>query len=291
MAGVRRLPDDRLRAAQQLGDRHGGIPGQRHEGRVGTVFKQTANEIGQQILMAADRRIGTAGDMVVPCTVEQGFVQILAHAMQALKLEAGAVPARPLQNAGDRERIMGGKLREQLRAGIQQFLRAGHIIEVGHRLAGENGIVGQATLLRPLDLGVPIGTLDQPHHEAAPVRAGQFGDMVDHCARPLLVGLDGQPKPVPAGQRGIGDHRVNHRQRQFQPVRLLGIDGEIEVERLGFLRQRHHLRHQLAQHPRLRHRLVTRVQGRKLDGYARSVRQRCIAGRPSDGLDSVGIGF
>ena len=42
-------------------DRHVGIAGDADEGGVGAVLEQAADEIGEQVLMAADRRIGPAG--------------------------------------------------------------------------------------------------------------------------------------------------------------------------------------------------------------------------------------
>ena len=57
-----RPTDDVGRAPQQRRDRHVGIGGDRDEGRVGAVLEQAAHEIGEQVAMAADRRIGAAGD-------------------------------------------------------------------------------------------------------------------------------------------------------------------------------------------------------------------------------------
>ena len=53
------------------------------------------------------------------------------------------------------------------RAAPPATLRASHVTEIGHRLAGEHRIIGEPALLRPLDLGVPIGALDQPHRQPA----------------------------------------------------------------------------------------------------------------------------
>ena len=55
----------------------------------------------------------------------------------------------------------------------EQPLGAGEVGDVGRDLAGEHRIIGQAGDLRRLDLGVPIGALDQPDHQLAAVRAGQ----------------------------------------------------------------------------------------------------------------------
>ena len=62
----------------------------------------------------------------------------------------------------------------------------------------------------------------------------------------LAVGLDGQPEPVPPGERRVGRDGGDHVERQLQPVRFLGVDGEIEVECAAGAGQPGHARHQLA---------------------------------------------
>ena len=127
-----------------------------------------------------------------------------------------------------------GKMRSRLSSSLPG---AGEIAQIGRRLAREDRIVRQPALLRPLDLGIPVGALDEAHHHAPAVRPAELVDVVDHGARALLIGLDGQPEAVPAGQRRIGEGRVDDVERQLQPVGLLGIDGEVQVVRLGHLRQ------------------------------------------------------
>ncbi len=134
-----------------------------------------------------------------------------------------------LDHARDGQGIVGGELRVELLARGQQLARALQVAQVGHRLAGEDRIVGEPALLRALDLGVPIGALDEPHHQAAVERARVVGEPVDHRGRALLIGLHREPEAFPAAQRGIGQHRRDHVERQFEPVGLLGIDGEVEV--------------------------------------------------------------
>ena len=134
--------------------------------------------------------------------------------------------------ARDRQRIMGGELRKDPRPQRQQLLRAGDVVQIRHRLAGEHGIAVEPAFLRALDLGVPIGALDQPHHHFAVEAACETIDVIDHVGGALLIGLDRETKAVPACQRCIADRRRYHVERQFQPVRFLGIDGEIEV--MGF---------------------------------------------------------
>ena len=43
--------------------RHRFVGGERHEGRIGAVLQQPPHQIGQQIAMAADRRVGATGDV------------------------------------------------------------------------------------------------------------------------------------------------------------------------------------------------------------------------------------
>ena len=119
---------------------------------------------------------------------------------------------------------MGGELRKQPRACGKQLLDAGHVAEVGHGLAREHRIIGQAALLRALDLGVPIGALDQPDGQPAIFCRGDVLDPVDHRQSALLIGLHRKPKAIPAAERGVIEHGADDFERQFQPVGFLGID-------------------------------------------------------------------
>ena len=150
--------------------RHGLVGGQRDEGRIGAVLQQPPHQIGEQVAVAADRRIGAAGD--VGAILAELRVERLAHAVQALEFEAAA-RRRQLEDGRDRQRIVGGELRKDARPQRQQLLRAGDVVQIRHRLAGEHRIAVEPALLRALDLGVPIGALDQPHHQPA----------VERCAR------------------------------------------------------------------------------------------------------------
>jgi hypothetical protein len=88
------------------------------------------------------------------------------------------------------------------RALRQHLLGAGHVVQVGHRLAGEDRIIVEAALLGALDLRVPIGALHEAHHELPVMALGHGRDGVDHRARALLVGLDGKAEALPVRQRG-----------------------------------------------------------------------------------------
>ncbi len=238
--------------------------------------------------MAADRRIGAAGEARL--FLDQRLVERVAHAVQALEFVALRV-ARPLQDGGDGERVVRGELRVDHRPRREQLVGAGDVVEVGHRLAGEHRIAGEPALLRALHLGVPVGALDEAHHQLAVERPGEVGDPVDHLGRALLVGLDGEAEAVPARERGIGQHGGDDVERQFEPVRLLRVDGEVEIVALGLLRQAHDHRHQLAHHPLLRQGVVARVQRGELHRDAGAVRQGLVAGGLADGVDRVGIGL
>ena len=179
--------------------------------------------------MAADRRVGAMGD--VGAVFAELCIQRLAHAMQALEFESARFAFRQFEDGRDRQRIVGGELRKDPRPQRQQLLRAGDVVQIRHRLAGEHRIAVEPAFLRALDLGVPIGALDQPHHHSAVEAASETVDVVDHVGGALLIGLDRKAKAVPAGQRWIAEGCRYHVERQFQPVRFLGIDGEIQVMR------------------------------------------------------------
>src|SRR3546814_8900279 len=73
-----------------------------HEGGVGAVLQQAPHQVGQQILMAADRRIDAARQvhLVRP---DDLLVERLAHAVQALELEVLPIVGC-LEDPGDRVR-------------------------------------------------------------------------------------------------------------------------------------------------------------------------------------------
>jgi len=214
--------------------------------------------------------------------------------MQALEFEAAAILGH-LDDGGDGQRIVGGELRIDDIAQIEKLARAGEIGEIRGRLAGVYRIAFKATFLGALDLGVPIGALDQPHHHSPAMFAAEAGDMINHLRRAFLIGLDRQPETVPAGKRRIGERVVDNVKRQFQPVHLLGVDGEVEIMRLGHLRQLDQIRHQLFEHLGAMGRQIARVQRRELDRNARTVRQLApgghLVGRLADGRDGIGIGL
>ncbi|MNI72165.1 hypothetical protein D3C73_1280880 [compost metagenome] len=145
--------------------------------------------------MAADGGVGAHDDVAPlgPGAVIQG----LAHAVQALELDGHAAIGGHAVHRGQGVGVVGGELGEDVGRGLDQRLGADQIVQVGRRLGREDRIVGTAVDLGQLDLGVPIGALDQAHHQAAARGLGQFGQLGHRLGRALLIGLDGQAQPLP----------------------------------------------------------------------------------------------
>ena len=80
-----------------------------NERRVRAILEQAADEIGEQLLMPADRRIGAQAQ--APIALPGGGIERLAHAVQPLMLDRhpGAIghPTHRREGVG----IVAGKLR------------------------------------------------------------------------------------------------------------------------------------------------------------------------------------
>ena len=135
---------------------------------VRAVLEQAANEIGEQRLMRADRRIDPARAVEL-VAADHLFVERLAHAVQALEfvLAAIEVGAGEDEHGSERLGIMGGELRKDRVRRREQFARAGEVADVGVDLAGEHWKAVEPVDLRPLDLRIPIGALDEADHQPA----------------------------------------------------------------------------------------------------------------------------
>ena len=152
-------------------------------------------------------------------------VQSLAHAVEALEL-IGPI-AGNCGNPRDRVRVMRGELRIKAVGPRQQRARSREIGDVGIDLTGEHRIAGEPRFLRPFDLAVPIGALDQANGDASASGLRDRGEPVDQLQRPLAVGLHREPEPVPPRQSRIGEQRPEQCERKIEPVGLLGVDGEL----------------------------------------------------------------
>ena len=210
------------------------------EGGVGAVLEQAAHQIGQQFLVAADRGIGAHGIGSSPDRLG-GVVQGLAHAVQALELDLHVRGAAPSVDGGERVGVVGGELRIERGRGVDQGAGADEIVEVGGGLGGEHRIVGTAGDLGALDLGVPIGALDQPHHDpaAACARPGA-ATPGDHLGRALLIGLNREAKAGPArpgrarapGGRAVSATGPAGRPLRRRCVKLMSYFAAIRASRL-----------------------------------------------------------
>ena len=168
--------------------------------------------------------------------------------MQALEFIAADFEIRSgeLIDGRQRLRIVGGELGEDGVWRRQQFPRASGVGDVGVDLASVNGEVRQSIDLRPLDLSVPIGALDQPDHDASLAAAGEIDDPVDHEGAALAVALHHEAQAVPFRKFGVERQAFEQIERQLQSVGLLGIDIEADVITFGEQRELAHTRQQFA---------------------------------------------
>ena len=282
------------RVGHQVGNWHGGIADAVHERGVGTVLQQAAHQVGQQRLMAAHGRIDAAGagQLAFGGRARHLRVQRLAHAVQTLEFVLAAVVAAAhglgqVVDAGQGLRVVRGELGVDGIGRIQQLARAGQVAHVGIDLARIDRVAGLAAFLGALDLAVPVGALDQAHHQAAAAAAGQVHQVVQHLRAALLVGLDHKAYAVPALERRRGTQGLQQVQRQLQPVGLLGVDVHADVVLLGQLGQLQHARQQLGHHALVLRAAVARVQGRQLDGDARPLEDAAPVGGRANRVDGL----
>src|SRR5688572_25651026 len=115
--------------------------------------------------MTSDGRIDSRFSAVL---VPKDLVQALAHAMEALELELRRVGAElpgEMQHRGHGVRVVRCELRVNAVALLEELARIGDIADVGCRLLDENRKAIEAKDLGALDLGVPVGALDQSDHD------------------------------------------------------------------------------------------------------------------------------
>ncbi len=276
---------ERAQPRHGIGDdrlfRHGRIDQAMHEAGVGAVLQQPAHQIGEQILMRADRCIDAH-------RIRRIVVERLAHAVQALHLER--VSTRAFQDEGQAVRVVRGECGVDCVAALQHAARTGEPAHIGRGLAGEHRIVGMALHLRQLDLAVPVGALHQPRRNAVARPPTQCGDPVDQRKRALLVTLHGEAEPVPAGKPRVVQHRRDDVEADLQPVGLLRIDGEPDVRGLRREREIDQRADQSGHAARGLQRLVARMQRRELDRNARPGDRSPPCRAAADGADRIAIG-
>ena len=216
----------RQRVGHQIVDGHRRIHQPVDERRIGAVLQQASDQVGEQGLLRADRRIDAAG-FVEPVLPDDLVVQCLAHPMETLEFVV-AVSSEMIdgrQGIG----VVGGKLREDCVGCRQQRLRAREVASVGIDLAREHRVPGLPVYLRALDLGVPVRPLDQADHQPVTAAPREVDQVVDHEPAALLVALDHEADAVPAGQGRVEGQRFQQIQRDVQPIAFFGIDADADV--------------------------------------------------------------
>ena len=191
----------------------------------------------------------------------QGF----AHAVQALELEVVAFAARHLEDRRAGVGVVGRELRIDPVAHVEQHPRAGHVGQIGIHLAREHREGRRPELLRQLDLRIPVGALDQAHHDLAVESLGQRVEMPQHLGRAFAIGLDDDAEAVPTLKALIRQHGIDDVEGDIQPVLFLGVDVETDP---GLCRHPRQLQAPRDHLPRDRLALrgqITRRQCRELD--------------------------
>jgi len=223
----------RHRITDQFLGRDIGIAHAVDEAGVGPVLKQAAHQIGEQFLVPADGRVNPHGRPLVAFERVERIVNFLAHAVQALEFEwlaSGQVLDRP-----DRIGVVRRKGRADHVAVFEQARRTSEVAHIGCHLAGEHRVIAIAAHLRQLHLAVPVSALDQPDEQLAPMPAGELARPVAHRHTTLLIGLNGKTKALPSAAIGAAEQIIVCHQflddveAQFQPLGLLGVDGEVNI--------------------------------------------------------------
>ena len=83
--------------------------------------------------------------------------------------------------------------------------------------------------LGAFDLAVPIGPLDQSHHEAASGVTGNGRHGLHRLERALLIGLNRQTQTLPGSKLRLTGQTVQQLQRKDQTVGFLSIQGKVDV--------------------------------------------------------------
>ncbi len=288
--GVGEAGQHRLHRVQRAGGdgfwRHLLVDDLVDEGGVGAVLEKPADEVGEKVAVRADRGVDAAA---CAFPLQHDVVEPLAHAVKALELEGLALAH--VEHRGDGVGVVGGELRIDPVGHAEELLRIGDVADVGRLLAGEDREVLEPQHLRALDLGVPVGALDEADHDPAVEPPAQRVEPVDHRPGAAAVGLHDDAEPVPALQLRVGQHRLDHLERQAEPLRLLGVDVEAHPGlRRGAGEVAHH-RHEFRHDAGLLCHLVAGMERGELDRDAGVGADIVAAGRRRDGGDGAGIGM
>ncbi len=258
------------------------------KGGIGTVLEQSPHQVGQQILVVADRCINAARP-IHPIEPDDPLVKRLAHPVQALELVIAALAGK-LEDRRDGMRVVGGELRVAERPQREQPPRAGEIGDIGRDLAGVDRVPVEPALLGTFDLTVPIGPFDEADHQPPPAPPGQIGEPLDDRKSPLLIGLHGEAKPVPTGKVGGKCQILEKIEREVEAVGLLGIDRQADADPPCVAREVEEHGEHFGKHPIALCGLVSRVQRRQFDRDTGSLGDSPARRRPTDRSDGAVVG-
>ena len=260
-----------------------------HERRVGTIFQQTPDKIGQQIAVCANWCIDTATGVVV------GFDQIVQrfpHAVKPLEFVLGRPDIAVTGQMQDRRSRMGvvcGKLWIDTVGLSQQAAGVRDIADVGCGLLRKDREPINPLDLSALDLGIPIGAFHKANHDFPVVFDGQIIKVIDHQSGALAVGLHDHAEPIPASQRRIGQCCLDHVERQGKAVGLFCVDVQADICGLCLACKVQHQRDQLIHHAVALRFFVAGMKRRQFHRNAGIFRNRCVAVF-CNGVDGVAIG-
>ena len=155
------------RVGNQIVDRDIRIGDAVDEGGVGAVLEQAPHQIGKQRVVRTDRGVDATRSPQL-MRADDFLIKRLTHAVEALELIAAdlEIGAGQFENGGDGLGVVRRELREDLNGGGEQPFGAGDVGDIGIKLAGIDREIREPIELGLLDLTIPIGPLNQPHHQA-----------------------------------------------------------------------------------------------------------------------------
>ena len=222
--------------------------------------------------MGADRTIDPARGRGLRFCLKSR-IERLAHTVKALKLEAPP-NAGKRHDGRDGTSVVSRELRVEHVSRSEQTTRAGDVRHIGRGLAREDRIAIEPSFLRPLDLCVPISTLDEAYLNTPAGLSRESREPIDHRRRALLVGLYSEAETLPAIECGVGKDPGKHVERDRKTVRFFGIDCECDTVVFGLERKGPEPRHQFGHHPVVLRKFVARMDSGELyrDAVLRSRR-------------------
>ena len=196
------------------------------------------------------------------------FIELHAHAVQALEFERCIGVSRAFQYGRNGVRIVGGELAVKNARLRQHFCRTREVGNIGIGFACEHRIIAKALHLRALDFGIPVGALHQSGHDAATVGCGERSQPVNDVDGALLIRLHGETQTFIADKPRIAVDRCEQRQRQLQPLGFFRVERQANAALARQPAKRHQLWQQFMHHPIQLRQFIARVQRGKLDRNA-----------------------